>query len=282
MGAFRFANNAHRFTLAPDLDLQRVADRLPFTYTGADLYALCSDAMLKAITRSARLVDDRVAEINRERAAQDPPQPAITIAYFFDHYASDGDTEVMVAEEDFVSAYRELVPSVSAEELKHYERVRKDFEGGKEKDKDTQKGNAVANTASGPASASASASALARRQMADMLRAQMKSAVHDTTRSTNGNGTAAVAAPAANDTDTNDDDDDDDDDYIIKTDHLSLNGHGKGKGKAKAKDKAKGKGKGKGKARVADGDDGEGSGAAASPAMQAFGDAADGDDDMYS
>lgn len=42
-----------KFNLDPDLDLRRVADGLPFTYTGADLYALASDAMLKAITRQA-------------------------------------------------------------------------------------------------------------------------------------------------------------------------------------------------------------------------------------
>ena len=42
-----------KFNLDRDLDLRRVADNLPFTYTGADLYALASDAMLKAITRQA-------------------------------------------------------------------------------------------------------------------------------------------------------------------------------------------------------------------------------------
>ena len=42
-----------KFNLDADLDLRRVADGLPFTYTGADLYALASDAMLKAITRQA-------------------------------------------------------------------------------------------------------------------------------------------------------------------------------------------------------------------------------------
>lgn len=51
---------------------------------------------------------------------------------------------------------------------------------------------------------------------------------------------------------------DDDDDFVVKTDHLSLNGTGKGKGKGKAR--------------------------AASPngadASQ-FGNAADGDEDMY-
>ena len=94
------------------------------------MYALCSDAMLKAITRSAKIVDEKVAAHN---ATHSPP---ITIAYFFDHLATEEDTAVMVTEEDFMEAHKELVPSVSADELRHYDRVRKQFEGaGKKEDK---------------------------------------------------------------------------------------------------------------------------------------------------
>ncbi|KAJ4287336.1 peroxisomal assembly protein [Kalmusia sp. IMI 367209] len=121
---------SRKFTLHPDLSLQRVASTLPFTYTGADMYALCSDAMLKAITRQARAVDEKVKAYNASRSAP------ISIAYFFDHLATEEDTAVMVMEEDFIDAHKELVPSVSADELKHYERVRKAFEGtGKKEEK---------------------------------------------------------------------------------------------------------------------------------------------------
>ncbi|KAJ3089860.1 peroxisomal assembly protein, partial [Physocladia obscura] len=40
-------------------NLETVADRLPEHLTGADLYALCSDAMLKAISRTIRTVDEK-------------------------------------------------------------------------------------------------------------------------------------------------------------------------------------------------------------------------------
>lgn len=49
-----------RFRLHPDLDLRSVAEKCPFNYTGADFYALCSDAMLKAMTRKASEVDMRI------------------------------------------------------------------------------------------------------------------------------------------------------------------------------------------------------------------------------
>ncbi|KAH7124170.1 peroxin 6 [Dendryphion nanum] len=122
-----------KFTLHPHVSLQRVASRLPFTYTGADMYALCSDAMLKAITRQANAVDEKVKVTN---ATRDHP---ISIAYYFDHLASEEDTAVMVTEEDFIEANRELVPSVSADELQHYQRVRRAFEGtGKKEEQKTK------------------------------------------------------------------------------------------------------------------------------------------------
>ncbi|KAL2199166.1 hypothetical protein P885DRAFT_31443 [Corynascus similis CBS 632.67] len=141
-----------KFTLHPSLSLRAVAERLPFTYTGADFYALCSDAMLKAVTRQASLVDAKIKAINADLAAAQEgglaaaPRAPISTAYFFDHFAKPEDLAVMVTEQDFLDAHRELVPSVSAGELAHYERVRATFEGGgKDKDKDAGKdGGSVA------------------------------------------------------------------------------------------------------------------------------------------
>ena len=93
-----------KFTLHTDLSLQRVAESLPFTYTGADLYALCSDAMLKAITRQTSAVDAKIAALPGDR---------VTTAYFFDHLAKEEDIAVTVTEDDFHAAQRDLVGSVS-------------------------------------------------------------------------------------------------------------------------------------------------------------------------
>ena len=92
-----------KFAMHPETSLRRVAESLPFTYTGADLYALCSDAMLKAITRKASAVDAKIKSMTG---------PPVTTAYFFDHLATDEDIAVMVTEEDFIAANRELVGSV--------------------------------------------------------------------------------------------------------------------------------------------------------------------------
>ena len=92
-----------KFTLDPDLSLRRVAEALPYTYTGADLYALCSDAMLKAITRQALAVDAKITAL---------PNGPVTTAYYFDHYAKEEDLAVMVTEDDFLAAQQELTGSV--------------------------------------------------------------------------------------------------------------------------------------------------------------------------
>jgi peroxin-6 len=95
-----------KFTLDADVDLTRVASRLPFTYTGADLYALCSDAMLKAITKKTKQVDVKVKAASRISGED------ISTAYYFDHLATPDDTIVTVGEDDFAAAQKELVASV--------------------------------------------------------------------------------------------------------------------------------------------------------------------------
>ena len=92
-----------KFTMHPEMSLRRVADSLPFTYTGADLYALCSDAMLKAITRQSAEVDAKIKAL---------PNGPVSTAYFFDHLATDEDIAVLVTENDFIEAQRELIGSV--------------------------------------------------------------------------------------------------------------------------------------------------------------------------
>lgn len=97
------------FTLDDTLSLARVADTLPFTYTGADMYALCADAMLKAIMRRAADVDRKIEMLEQQQGKQPGD---ITPAWFFDHVAEEEDTRVCVTEEDFGQARSELVASV--------------------------------------------------------------------------------------------------------------------------------------------------------------------------
>jgi peroxin-6 len=49
-----------KFRLDDDLDLPLVAQQCPFNYTGADFYALCSDAMLNAMSRKAEELEVKI------------------------------------------------------------------------------------------------------------------------------------------------------------------------------------------------------------------------------
>ncbi|KAI8333519.1 P-loop containing nucleoside triphosphate hydrolase protein [Chlamydoabsidia padenii] len=121
-----------KFRLHPDLDLARVAEKCPFHYTGADFYALCTDAMLKAMTRVAETIEEKVKTLNKDR---DTP---MTAQYYLSHLATPEDIMVQVEEVDFVRALDELVPSVSATELAHYSKVREKFEKVQEDEEETQ------------------------------------------------------------------------------------------------------------------------------------------------
>ncbi|KAK9720075.1 peroxisomal assembly protein, variant 2 [Basidiobolus ranarum] len=126
-----------KFRLAPNLDLHQVAEKCPFHYTGADFYALCSDAMLKAMTRTAGEIDQKIKDWN-----ENPPSPPsgvkypvpMTVQYYLDRLVKPEETEVLVQMVDFEKAQAELVPSVSPDELNHYKQVRAQFDNSMHKE----------------------------------------------------------------------------------------------------------------------------------------------------
>ncbi|KAJ2741923.1 peroxisomal assembly protein [Coemansia sp. BCRC 34301] len=136
-----------KFHLHPDLDLRSIAEQCPFHYTGADFYALCSDALLKAMLRTVDEVDLLVKEWNdgRHADASSPlPQHAsksvgadaaqiylpvpMTPQYYLDHIAPESVKQVIVTKSDFEVALDELIPSVSADELVRYQVLRHQFD----------------------------------------------------------------------------------------------------------------------------------------------------------
>ncbi|QLQ80677.1 hypothetical protein HG537_0E00300 [Torulaspora globosa] len=111
-----------KFELDDEVDLMAIADKCPFNYTGADFYALCSDAMLNAMTRTAAEIDQKLLQYNQSH------NDTLTLKHWFDKVATPRDVKVKVAMPDFLKAQRELTPSVSDEELNHYLKVKANFE----------------------------------------------------------------------------------------------------------------------------------------------------------
>lgn len=178
------------------------------------------------------MVDDRVLKINQERRSQN--QTTISIANFFDHYATEADTQIAVTEDDFTKAKQELTPSVSLDELRHYERVRNTFEGATKKpdvegEEPTPKTMGIGSPTTSP----------------------KKRVQFDKRPTTNGSGdmgsTMNGSARFQNiiNSATGGTNSDADDDYVIRTDKLSLDNDSpnisrppssKGKGKGKGRD----------------------------------------------
>ncbi|KAL5532956.1 PEX6 [Sanghuangporus sanghuang] len=118
-----------KFHLDPQLDLMDIAEKCPFNYTGADFYALCSDAMLKAMTRKAQSVQATLEYINEKRYIPHQHYP-LTPQYYLSELASSSETEVIVSAADFEDALRQLIPSVSNAEMDHYRGIQRQFSEG--------------------------------------------------------------------------------------------------------------------------------------------------------
>ncbi|KAG1756209.1 P-loop containing nucleoside triphosphate hydrolase protein [Suillus paluster] len=113
-----------KFKLSRDLSLADIARECPFHYTGADFYALCSDAMLNALNRKVAELDSKIAQLNKQSEFR---QHQLTPQYYLTEIAKSDDLHILVTQVDFIRALNELVPSVSAAEMQHYATIQRRF-----------------------------------------------------------------------------------------------------------------------------------------------------------
>ncbi|WVR00352.1 hypothetical protein IAU59_007495 [Kwoniella sp. CBS 9459] len=140
-----------------DRELMGLVEKISFNYTGADLYALCSDAMLNAMTRCANAIDQKIAKLSADRKStvtrddrsggvadgfdQRMGVREITPQYYLSKMANHEEMQVRVSIADFEGALGRLKPSVSEDEMRGYEAVQREFRGYEigNKDKDKKK-----------------------------------------------------------------------------------------------------------------------------------------------
>jgi peroxin-6 len=134
-----------KFRLHPALSLSEVVSKCPFHFTGADLYALCSDAILIAMSRQTEQVDKTIGKyvsfsalpallsrstvLLNQAQSSNHPHP-ITAHYYLSEMAVEQDIQVLVTQQDFDLALSQLKPSVTESELQHYMHIQKSFSGG--------------------------------------------------------------------------------------------------------------------------------------------------------
>ncbi|XP_029283663.1 peroxisome assembly factor 2-like isoform X3 [Cottoperca gobio] len=111
-----------KFQVDSAVDLQQVVARCPDHMTGADLYALCSDAMTAAIKRKISLIDDDVSLCihgHRPTGVFSPKWRQRPSSAGLD----SEDSPLLVSVEDFSSALENFKPSVSDKELLRYRSI---------------------------------------------------------------------------------------------------------------------------------------------------------------
>lgn len=104
-----------KFLLAPDVNLKSIAEKCPLIFTGADFYALCSDALISAYKRRTNEIDALVL------------QQKITTRKYLESLSLE-ELKVKVSMQDFEESLKNLTPSISEAELLHYKKLQSDFQ----------------------------------------------------------------------------------------------------------------------------------------------------------
>ena len=108
--------------MSEDVDLDVVAKECPPNFTGADLYSLCSDALISAVKRKISLFEEKLLLLNKNKTEKEK----LTPNDLFSEMKED-DFSVSVSQEDFLSAIKTVTPSVSEKELVHYQNLQKSY-----------------------------------------------------------------------------------------------------------------------------------------------------------
>jgi peroxin-6 len=132
-----------KFPLDPALSVEEISRRCPLNYTGADFYALCSDALLNAMSRKAQEVDEKIGKlisllesmhtsisVELLKKAGYEKHRHLTPQLYLSEMAPPSMLDFTVDLRDFEKALNNLVPSVSQAEMNHYNSIRKKFGRG--------------------------------------------------------------------------------------------------------------------------------------------------------
>jgi SpoVK/Ycf46/Vps4 family AAA+-type ATPase len=106
-----------KFAMDRDVELEIIAEKCPPRLTGADLYALCSDAWMVALKR-------RVASSDSDSDGDDDDKEEKE-----EGDASSNSSVVVVKHIDFENALLNLRPSLSEEDIQKYELIRDQYAG---------------------------------------------------------------------------------------------------------------------------------------------------------
>eukprot|EP01083_Nonionella_stella_P269333 911178_1 len=111
-----------KFTLDKSVKLSEIVKDVPMNFTGADLYALCSDALLLAMKRKVSEIDEIVTQRNAQVSIKHVQTPRSVLTEM-----SASELIVNVMKEDFVASLGKVSASLSHKELQKYAELKNKF-----------------------------------------------------------------------------------------------------------------------------------------------------------
>ncbi len=120
-----------KFTLKDDVRLEDVISTCPTNYTGADFYALASNALSMSIRRRAKEIQGIIDGMNKDLPYYETP----TSIPKYLQKLSEEDLDVKVGMEDFMEAREGIVASVSREENEKYLKLKEEYSPSEGKEK---------------------------------------------------------------------------------------------------------------------------------------------------
>ncbi|CAJ1987593.1 peroxisome assembly protein [Leishmania donovani] len=115
-----------KFDMSADVDLSAVLEPLDFVYTGADFFALCSDAMMFAVEDALEELQQQITtHALAETGAANTPDSALPPATAA---AEEERKPITVCMQHFLRARAQLKPSVTKADLQKYEALKQTFD----------------------------------------------------------------------------------------------------------------------------------------------------------
>ncbi|KPI89346.1 putative peroxisome assembly protein [Leptomonas seymouri] len=115
-----------KFDMSDDVSLEKVLEPLDFVYTGADFFALCSDAMMFAVEDALEAVQEQLAAATLEKKPGDSDAGVLEAATPTETEAEES-KPVKVCMDHFERARAQLKPSVTKADLQKYEALKQKF-----------------------------------------------------------------------------------------------------------------------------------------------------------
>jgi len=109
--------------------LEQAMESFPPTLSGADLSAVASGALMQGLKRICQQIEEEVLSINSEKGVENNSELAVDIDDVMASWSKEQLQPTMTVN-DFVEAAKEIVPSISPQDLESFEKLQRQFSSG--------------------------------------------------------------------------------------------------------------------------------------------------------